>query len=249
MPLKPLQTPGFVDAVLFDTFGTVVDWKTGVAEAVAEFAAHYGFSVDPSDFALRWRGRYQPSMRAVRSGERGFVDLDTLHRENLLATAAELELPLEQADPVDIDWLNRAWHRLRGWPDSVPGLEALKPHFIIGPLSNGHTALLTNMAKYAGLPWDVIIGSDMTRTYKPDPQAYLGTAEFLGLAPDRVMLCAAHNSDLAAAQRAGLKTAFIPRPQEYGPQQRNDLRPEGAWDVVARDIPQLAEQLRDAPSQ
>ncbi|MEB3371713.1 haloacid dehalogenase type II [Saccharopolyspora mangrovi] len=230
-----------VDAVLFDTFGTVVDWRTGVSQAVSEFSG----DVDPNEFALAWRGRYQPSMAPVRNGERPFVDLDVLHRENLEATAAEFGLSLGSADPSDVDWLNRAWHRLPPWPDSVAGLTELKRHFIVGPLSNGHTALLTNMAKHAGLPWDVILGSDLLGTYKPDPRAYLGAAEILRLPPERVMLCAAHNIDLAAAQEAGLRTAFIPRPAEYGPAQRQDLHATGSWDVIAQDITDLATQLRE----
>lgn len=234
-----------VDAVLFDTFGTVVDWRSGVTAAVETIAARYGFEVDSAEFALRWRARYGPSMAAVRDGRRDFVTLDELHRENLAATARESGIPVDRIEPEDLEWLNRAWHRLDGWPDSVPGLAELKRHFIIGPLSNGHVALLTNMAKHAGLPWDVIIGSDVTRTYKPAPQAYLRTAGFLDLPPERIMLCAAHNADLAAAQNAGLRTAFVARPQEYGPDQREDLHATGVWDVIAQDIRDLAIQLRD----
>ncbi|MFC7340144.1 haloacid dehalogenase type II [Saccharopolyspora griseoalba] len=243
--MSPDASPRSVDAVLFDTFGTVVDWRSGVAAAVAEFAQQHGFDADPGEFALRWRARYQPAMRAVRLGEREFVDLDVLHRENLLATAEELGIALDRVDDAEIDRLNRAWHRLDAWPDAIAGLTRLKRHFIIGPLSNGHTALLTNMAKHAGLPWDVIIGSDLTRAYKPDPEAYLRTAAILDLPPERVMLCAAHDEDLAAAQRAGLRTAFIPRPQEHGPAQRADPEPGGSWDVVARDVPDLAARLLD----
>jgi 2-haloacid dehalogenase len=234
-----------VDAVLFDTFGTVVDWRSGVADAVAAIAFRYGFDIDAAEFALRWRARYQPSIDTVCSGEREFVTLDELHRENLIATAREMGLPIERISSADLDWLNRAWHRLEGWPDSVAGLTELKRHFIIGPLSNGNLALLTNMAKHAGLPWDVIIGSDVTRAYKPDPNAYLSPARLLDLPPQRVMLCAAHNSDLAAARSAGLRTAFIARPQEYGPSQRTDLHATGVWDVIARDIRDLATQLID----
>ncbi|RRO18907.1 haloacid dehalogenase type II [Saccharopolyspora rhizosphaerae] len=233
-----------VDAVLFDTFGTAVDWRTGVAQAVSQFTSE----VDPNEFALAWRGRYQPSMAPIRAGEREFVDLDVLHRENLEATAAEFGLDLGNSDPSDVDHLNRAWHRLSAWPDSTPGLTELKREFIVGPLSNGHTALLTNMAKHAGLPWDVIIGSDFTRTYKPDPNAYLRTAEVLRLPPHRVMLCAAHNADLAAAKDVGFRTAFIPRPTEYGPAQREDLHATGVWDVLARDVVDLATQLREHAS-
>ena len=230
-----------VDAVLFDTFGTVVDWRSGVSRAVAEFA---GEAVDADEFALAWRSRYQPSMKPIRDGERDFVDLDVLHRENLDATAAEFGLPLD-GDPSAVDHLNRAWHRLPAWPDSVAGLTEIKRDFVIGPLSNGHTALLTSMAKHAGLPWDVIIGSDLTRTYKPDARAYLRTAEVLRLPPERVMLCAAHNLDLAAARDVGLRTAFIPRPTEYGPDQRHDLHATSTWDVIARDVTDLASQLRE----
>ncbi|MCI2423137.1 haloacid dehalogenase type II [Saccharopolyspora sp. K220] len=246
MPVRP-EPSGLprkiVDAVLFDTFGTVVDWKSGVADAVEAIAFRYGFEVDPIDFALRWRAHYQPAMEPIRDGTREFATLDVLHRENLIATARETGLPIDQIDAADLEWLNRSWHRLDGWPDSVPGLTELKRHFIIGPLSNGHVALLTNMAKHADLPWDVIIGSDVTRAYKPDPNAYLGTARLLDLPPERVMLCAAHNSDLAAAKSLGLRTAFVARPQEYGPSQRTDLHPTGVWDVIARDIQDLASQL------
>ncbi|MGI8305495.1 haloacid dehalogenase type II [Saccharopolyspora hattusasensis] len=234
-----------VDAVLFDTFGTVVDWKSGVTDAVEAIAYRYGFKVDAAEFALRWRARYQRSLEPIRSGARGFRTLDELHRENLIATAEEMGLPIERIEAADVEWLNRAWHRLDGWPDSVPGLTELKRHFIIGPLSNGHLALLTNMAKHAGLPWDVIIGSDVTRSYKPDRNAYLAAARLLDLPPHRVMLCAAHNSDLAAARSAGLRTAFVVRPQEFGTTQRSDLHATDAWDVIARDIRDLATQLRD----
>ncbi|MEV0057619.1 haloacid dehalogenase type II [Saccharopolyspora shandongensis] len=234
-----------VDAVLFDTFGTVVDWRSGVTDAVEAIAFRCGVEVDAAEFALRWRARYQPSMAPIRNGTREFVNLDELHRENLIATAEEMGLPVDRIEPADLEWLNRAWHRLDGWPDSVPGLAELKRHFIIGPLSNGHLALLTNMAKHAGLPWDVIIGSDVIHAYKPDPNAYLGAARLLDLPPNRVMLCAAHNEDLAAARGVGFRTAFVARPQEYGPTQQTDLHATDTWDVIARDIRDLATQLRD----
>ncbi|WP_204011699.1 haloacid dehalogenase type II [Virgisporangium aurantiacum] len=229
-----------VQAVLFDTFGTVVDWRSGISAAVRRVEA----GVDAEAFADAWRARYDPSMEPVRSGRRPFVTLTELHRENLTATLAEfgLDLPLEEVDD-----LNHAWERLPPWPDSVEGLTLLRRRHIVGPLSNGNLGLLTRMAKNAGLPWDVIMGSDVTRRYKPQPEAYLRAAAFLELEPAQVMLAAAHNDDLAAARWSGLSTAFIPRPTEHGPGQTRDLRPESDWDVVATDVIDLAHQLDARP--
>jgi 2-haloacid dehalogenase len=229
-----------VRAVLFDTFGTVVDWRSGISAAARRAAGAHGARLDPDAFADAWRARYQPSMEPVRSGVRPFVTLTRLHRENLTATLAEFGLDL---GPPEVDDLNRAWERLPPWPDSVEGLTLLRRRYIVGPLSNGNTALLTRMAKHAGLPWDVVIGSDVTRCYKPRPEAYLRAAAILELEPGQVMLVAAHNGDLAAARRAGLATAFVPRPTEHGPAQTSDLRPESDWDVVAVDVIDLARQL------
>jgi 2-haloacid dehalogenase len=230
--------------VLFDTFGTVVDWRSGISAAAHRAARAHGVRLDPDAFADAWRAKYQPSMQPVRSGARPFVSLTQLHRENLTATLAEFGLDL---DPPEIDDLNRAWERLAPWPDSIEGLTLLRRSYIVGPLSNGNTALLTRMAKHAGLPWDVIIGSDVTRRYKPQPEAYLATTALLELEPAQVMLVAAHNDDLAAARRAGLSTAFVPRPTEHGPAQTSDLRPESDWDVVAADVIDLAHQIGRRP--
>jgi 2-haloacid dehalogenase len=229
--------PGGVQAVLFDTFGTVVDWRSGIAAAVREVA---DASVDPAAFADAWRAKYQPSMEPIRAGRRPFVRLSDLHRENLTATLAEFgwDLPASRAEQ-----LNRAWQRLPAWPDSIEGLLLLKRHYLIGPLSNGDTALLARMAKRAGLPWDVVIGADLTRQYKPHPDAYGRMAAILDLPPAAVLLVAAHNSDLAAARQAGLATGFIPRPTEHGPGQTTDLYAETSWDVVATDLTDLARQL------
>ena len=230
-------------AVLFDTFGTVVDWRSGIAAAVREFAARHALSLDPGGFADDWRSRYQPSMKRVRSGERPFVSLDTLHMENLEAVLGARGLVPGAFPPDDLDCLNRAWHFLPPWPDSVAGIGQVKRDFIVGPLSNGNTALLVDMAKAAGLPWDLILGSDVTRAYKPAPEAYLGQAAMLGLEPGEVMLAAAHNGDLAAARKAGLATAFIARPTEYGPGQESDRTPSRDWDAAATSITGLATQL------
>jgi 2-haloacid dehalogenase len=226
-------------AVLFDTFGTVVDWRSGVARDVAAFAKrHRLVDLDASGFADAWRAKYEPSMEPIRDGSRDFVPLDQLHRETLISTLAEFGL--EPADYGDeLSDLTAAWERLDPWEDSIAGLAELRRHVIVGPLSNANLALLLRMALRADLPWTVIIGSDVTRAYKPSPQAYRNAAFLLRLAPGEVMLAAAHNGDLAAAQRAGLATAFIPRPTELGPGQTKDLAPEGDWDLVCHSIVDL----------
>lgn len=241
---RSASTGRVVRAVLFDTFGTVVDWRTGIAYAVREFAARHGLTLDPGEFADAWRARYQPSMRRVRSGQRPFTSLDTLHRENLEAVLRERGLDPGSFPEGELHQLNRAWHFLPPWPDSVAGIGEVKRDFIVGPLSNGNTSLLVDMAKAAGLPWDVVIGSDISRAYKPDPDAYLSRAAVLDLEPGEVMLAAAHNSDLAAARKTGLATAFIARPAEHGPHQTTDLRPEDDWDASVASISGLASELR-----
>ncbi|MBK1783612.1 haloacid dehalogenase type II [Prauserella cavernicola] len=232
-----------VEAVLFDTFGTVVDWRAGVAAAVDSFAERHGLDLDGQDFALRWRARYQPSMEPVRTGAREFVSLDVLHRENLLEVLGEHGIDAGTIEPGELTWLVEAWHRLPPWPDSVTGLRRLRERALIGPLSNGNLALLARMAKNAGLPWDVVLGSDVTRAYKPQPESYLRAVSLLGLEPGEVMLAAAHNSDLHAAASAGLRTAFVARPSEFGPGQTTDLEPAGDWDLVAGDLVELADRF------
>lgn len=246
MGFEPYRSPSTgrpVRAVLFDTFGTVVDWRTGVAREVAAFAAAHGHTLDAEAFADHWRALYQPAMDAIRSGQRSFTKLDTLHRENLDRALRHCGIDPDQLPGESLEVLNKSWHRLPPWPDSVDGLATICRHYIVGPLSNGNTSLLLDMARNAGLPWNVIIGTDMTGTYKPLPEAYLRTAGFLDLEPGEVMLAAAHNNDLRAAREAGLATAFIVRPTEYGPGQTADLAPEGDWDLVASSIPELARML------
>ncbi|RAM38311.1 haloacid dehalogenase type II [Arthrobacter globiformis] len=246
MSFQPYRSPSTgcpVRAVLFDTFGTVVDWRTGVAREVAAFATAQGVALDAYAFADRWRALYQPAMEAIRSGQRSFTKLDTLHRENLDEALRHHGIKPERVSRQTLAELNKSWHRLPPWPDSVAGLATIRRHYIVGPLSNGNTSLLLDMARNAGLPWDVIIGSDMTRTYKPLPQAYLRTAEFLDLHPGEVMLAAAHNNDLHAAREVGLATAFVARPTEHGPGQVKDLAPEGDWDLAASSVTELADLL------
>ncbi|SHI61955.1 2-haloacid dehalogenase [Roseomonas rosea] len=232
-----------VRALVFDVFGTVVDWRSGVAREAAPFLARHGSAADPAAFADAWRRRYQPAMEEVRSGRRPFTRLDVLHRENLEAVLPDAGIDPARVPPAELDALNLAWHRLDPWPDAVAGLTRLKARYIIAPLSNGNIILMTDMAKRAGLPWDAILGAEVARAYKPAPEAYLRTAEILAMRPEEVCLVAAHNGDLAAARRCGLRTAFVPRPTEHGPEQRTDLSPDQEWDLVATDFVELAARL------
>lgn len=232
-----------VRALLFDVFGTVVDWRSGIAREAAPFLARHGIAMDGHAFADAWRARYQPAMQAVRSGARPFTRLDVLHRENLEGVLRDAGAEPARIPPEELDALNLAWHRLDPWPDAVAGLARLKRRFVIAPLSNGNVALLLNMARRAGLPWDAILGAEVAQAYKPRPEAYLRTAEILGLPPAACMLVAAHNDDLAAARACGFATGFVARPGEYGPGQLRDLAPEQDWDVVAADFGDLADRL------
>jgi 2-haloacid dehalogenase len=236
-----------VRAVLFDTFGTVVDWRTGISSAVRAFAADSSLTFDAEEFADAWRAQYEPAKERVRSGQRPYVSLDTLHRENLDTVLRAHDIDPDTFAPGELTSLAVAWHYLPPWPDSVEGIRQIRRHFIVGPLSSGNTALLVDMAKAAGLPWDVILGSDISRAYKPSPDAYQKPAALLGLDPGEVMLVAAHNNDLKGARRAGLVTAFIARPTEYGPHQATDLTASDDWDLIAESITDLAGQLLDGP--
>ena len=228
-------------AVTFDVFGTVVDWRTSIAREVESLAVKNKFAVDGQRFADAWRELYQPSMTKVRDGKVPWTVLDDLHRTNLLQVLETFGI--DQLAEEEIEHLNRAWHRLDPWPDAVAGLQRLKQHYIIGTLSNGNVALIVNMAKFSELPWDVVLGAEIARHYKPQPEAYLRSAEILRLEPKECMLVAAHNGDLAAAGRCGFQTAFVPRPKEYGPEQTTDLVAEYDCDVVAGDFIELAQIL------
>ena len=231
-------------AALFDVFGTVVDWRSGVARAVDAFLRRHDIDgVDPETFADAWRDRYTPSMAEVSAGRRPFVPLDRLHLENLQATLAAFGLPSRDFAEGELRVLNHAWHRLDPWPDVVAGLQAMKANLIIAPLSNGNVSLLLDMAKRARLPWDAILGAEVVAAYKPTREAYLKTAALLDLPPDEIVMVAAHNGDLAAARGCGFRTAFVPRPTEHGPHQTKDLMPLQDWDFVAPDFEALARQL------
>lgn len=235
---------GGVRALVFDVFGTVVDWRSGVAREAAAFLARRGdANADPHEFADAWRRRYPPALEEVRSGRRPFTRLDVLHRENLEGVLIEFGIDRASVPKAELDDLNLAWHRLDPWPDSVAGILRLKPRYIVAPHSNGNIILMLNMAKRAGLPWDVILGAEVVGAYKPMPEAYIRMIDILALRPEEVCLVAAHNSDLAAARKCGMYTAFVMRPTEHGPRQTSDLRPSQEWDVVAEDIVDLTEKL------
>ena len=221
----------------FDIFGTVVDWHGSI---MREVQALYP-SVDANAFALAWRAGYQPAMARVRSGELGWTRIDELHRLILNDLVPQFGLShLSEAERVH---LNRVWHRLDAWPDSVAGLLRLKKKFTICSLSNGNLGLLTNMAKRAGLPWDCVLSAEVFRAYKPDPATYLGVAQVFDLPAHQVMLCAAHHDDLEAARACGLRTAYIERPLEFGALQPKDVSPNAGHDLHARDIHALADLL------
>jgi len=228
-------------ALLFDVFGTVVDWRCSIAREARALLTPKGHAVDWDAFARDWRARYQPAMERVRSSARGFVRLDMLHRENLVETLKAFRV--SGLEETEIDHFNRAWHRLDPWPDAPSGLARLKRAAIIATLSNGNIALMVNMARHGGLPWDAILGAEVARAYKPQPEAYLRSCAALDLDPGETMLVAAHNSDLAAAAATGMRTAFVLRAQEYGDPNHEDAQARGRYDILAEDFHDLADKL------
>ena len=231
-----------VKALVFDVFGTVVDWRTSLINDFTKWSENRGIKADWVALVDGWRAVYAASMDEVRKNpQAGYVILDTLHRQSLEKLVAQLAI--KGLNDSDLQYLTLGWHRLHGWPDSVAGLTRLKTKYIISPLSNGNVALLTNMAKFAGLPWDLVMSAELFEHYKPDPETYLGAAKLLCLQPDQVMMVAAHNYDLKAAQKLGLKTAFVARPTEYGPLQKHDFEATGDWDIVAKDFGDVAERM------
>lgn len=228
-------------ALVFDVFGTVVDWRGSIIREGRALGRKKKLAADWPAFADAWRAGYKPAMARVRSGELPWTKIDALHRmilDGLLARFGLQGLSEEERDD-----LNRVWHRLEPWPDARAGLARLKRRHVIATLSNGNVALLTNMAKRARLPWDCILSAEVVRHYKPDPETYLGAADLLGVKPQELMMVAAHKDDLHAARACGLKTAFVPRPKEYGPGVKVDTSREPAFDVHARDFNDLARKL------
>lgn len=227
----------------FDVFGTVVDWRTSVARACEPFLRKHGVAADPLAFADAWRAGYQPAMEEVRSHRRPWVKLDILTLENLQSVLLQHGVRAEDIPFIALEDLNRCWERLDPWPDSVEGLLRIKQRFAIAPFSNGHIAGMLRLARYGRLPWDVILGAEIAHAYKPQPAVYLASCEAAGLAPTEVCMVAAHNSDLLAARALGLRTIFLRRPHEHGPQQSTDLAPDHAWDIVAESMPDVADAL------
>ncbi len=234
-----------IRALTFDVFGTVVDWRSSVARDVEAVLARRGHALDWAAFADRWRARYQPAMEKVRTGERPFVPLDDLHRENLEELLKEDGIV--DLSEVEKDHLNRAWHRLDPWPDAVEGLTRLKRRFTLATLSNGNVAMMVNVAKRARLPWDVILGAEVARAYKPAPEAYERTAAILGLECGQCLMVAAHPGDLLAAAQCGFRTAYVHRPLEYGPRYADRPRPEQSFDIAVNGFIELAEELDRSP--
>jgi 2-haloacid dehalogenase len=239
--VKPELTK--VKACVFDTFGTVVDWRSSVIAEATSWGKDKHFNINWVEFTDRWRLGYRPAMDKVRKGEIPWTKLDDLHRMILEDLLKEYNIEgLSEAEKAD--WAH-VWRRLRPWPDSVEGLTRLKKKYIISPLSNGNVALMTSLAKFGGLPWDVILGSDLVKHYKPDREMYLSAQFYLDLKPDEVMMCAAHAADLQAARSYGLRTGFIYRPNEYGggPVGVPDKAKPGDFDVVSMSIIDLAQQM------
>ena len=236
-----------VKALLFDVFGTVVDWRTGIAIEVQMIAKKYNIELNADDFADAWRAEYQPAMEQIRSGKRSFTILDTLHLENLKKIAPRFNL--NNLSNEDLNFLVTAWHRLPGWPDSSQGLNKLKKKFILATQSNGNIALMVNMAKYSNLSWDVILGAEVLGHYKPEPEAYIKACKALNLKPSECLMVAAHDDDLKAASLQGMKTAYVHRPFEYGKDKLfdiaevNDYKGNRNWDIMSKDFNDLAFKL------
>ncbi|MDB5911374.1 MAG: haloacid dehalogenase, type [Ramlibacter sp.] len=228
---------GDVEVLAFDIFGTVVDWHGSISR---EMQALYP-QVDGAGFATAWRAGYRPAMARVMSGELGWLRIDDLHR--MILDEILPQFGLQALDEPARRHLNLAWHRLDPWPDAVAGLVRLKRRYLITTLSNGNIGLLTHMAKRAGLPWDCILSAEVFRAYKPDPATYLGVARVFDVAPERVMLVAAHHDDLEGARRCGLRTAYVERPLEFGRDAPKDVSPRGENDLHSRSLVDLAEQL------
>jgi 2-haloacid dehalogenase len=234
-----------IEVLFFDVLGTVVDWRGSIAaEAGAFLRRHNASHIDAGAFADAWVGRYDASVEAVRCGQRPFAPLDLLNMENLEACLKGFGLTPSTLPGAELADLNMAWHRLKPWPDSVEGLSSLKARFIISPLSDGNTRLLVNMAKHAGLPWDTILGADVSEAYKPMPQVYLRACELMSVDPDRAILVAAHEYDLDAASQCGLKTAYVVRTNAHDPSKTEVVKSLKAWDYTANDLIELAALLK-----
>jgi 2-haloacid dehalogenase len=230
-----------IKALLFDVFGTLVDWRGSIAREAQAILGPRGITLDWPTFADAWRDQYQPSMDEVRSGRQPFCKLDILHRRNLDAILPRFGL--EALDDATRMQLNLAWHRLDAWPDSAPGLVRLREAYRLAPCSNGNVALMVDLARHNGFPWDAILGAEFAHDYKPKPVVYRSAMEAFDCGPGEAMMVAAHTSDLVAAAQCGLRTAFVARPHEYG-EDRGERAPGANVDVSVSSIIELAERLR-----
>jgi len=230
-----------VQALIFDVFGTVVDWRSSIIREGQLLSARKGFDVDWAEFADRWRGGYGPAMNKVRTGQLPWTKIDDLHR--MVLDELVVEFGLSGMTEQELDHFNKAWHRLMPWPDSAGGLSRLKTRYTIATMSNGNVSLLLNMGKNAGLPWDTIFSAELSRHYKPDPEAYLKCAELLSLEPEQIMMTAAHPGDLRAAAALGFKTGYVYRPLERGPERRVERNTTDSFDIRADDFIDLAKQM------
>jgi len=230
-----------INALTFDVFGTVVDWRGSIIAEGRKLGRKKRLLIDWVAFADAWRDGYRPAMDRVRRGDLPWTVIDDLHR--MILDELLVRFRLDGLTDAEKSHFNLAWHRLAPWKDSVPGLKRLKKRHVIATLSNGNVALLTNMAKHGALLWDCILSAELFGHYKPDPETYLGAAKLLCLPPEQVMMVAAHNHDLKAAQKLGLKTAFVARPTEYGPLQKYDFEAKGDWDIVANDFGGIAVRM------
>jgi 2-haloacid dehalogenase len=231
-------------ALVFDVFGTLVDWRGGVAREARELLGGRGIALDWDAFADAWRGEYQPAMELVRSGQVPFSKLDVLHRRNLDVVLKAFGLDDEIDEPLRVQ-LNLAWHRLDAWPEVSAALARLRERFLLAPCSNGNVSLMVDLARRNGWHWDAILGAELARDYKPKAIVYTAAAASLDCAPHDVMMVAAHSSDLAAAAAAGLRTAFVARPDEHGPG-RGECEPGVPVDLSAKDLSDLADRLLEA---
>lgn len=233
-----------IDVVFFDVLGTVVDWRGSISAEVEKFLQTCHMSnVDARALADAWVGRYDNAAEKVRNGSRPYVTLDVLNRETLEACIAEFGLEPSRIPNRELEELNRAWHRLKPWPDAVEGITKLKERFVVAPLSDGHTRMLVDLAKFAELPWDTVLGADVFKAYKPTPEVYIGACNLLDVAPEKAILVAAHDYDLAGARQCGLKTALVHRRNAADPSKASNIPSSGSWDFSANDLGELAKVL------
>ena len=232
-----------VKAILFDVFGTTVDWRSSIIAELEKFGDDSGLSADWPAMADRWRAGFRELQGRIARGERDWITMDQIHREVL--DGLLLDLGATDSHEERVSHLNRAWHRLKPWPDTVEGLTLMKRDHIIGTLSNGNLSLLASLAKHGGLPWDCVLSTAMFGTYKPNPEVYLGAVRMLDAEPGDVMMVAAHAYDVDGARNACLRTAYVFRPDEFGPGNGEDPGDTSRFDIVASNFVELAERLSE----